>query len=143
MASFLDKDYAFLKLSYWFNPNPVELGPALAGSIFFFFGWFIVAAVALALLARWLRKRDPLKRDICRRFANLIFWTGIFGEMALFFAYEMIPVFRMRFWFLTVFVIFIVWLIRTVIHVVRDYPREKARLAEKARMTKWLPKKKK
>lgn len=142
MLSFLRGFKAFLEWQYWLNPNPVPLGPSLVGGIMSFFGWFVVAGVALSVIAGWLKKRDRLKSQAIGRFSSPVFWTGIFGLLALFFAYEQIPFFGRRLWFLLVFVVFVAWLIPPVLFVARDYPRERRALAEKARFEKWLPKKK-
>jgi len=130
---------AFLDYKYWLNAHPVPLGPSLVGGIAAFFGWFLLVAVILALIARTQRKIEPLKAGIFRRFARLTAYTGVLGFLLLLFAYEQLPLLGMRFWALLLFVLFIVWLIRIIIYVVRDYPKLRANVLERQRLEKYLP----
>lgn len=131
-----------LDARYWLNPRPVPLGPSLVGAIFAFFGWFVVASVALYVIAHLLRKRDALRADIARRFAGLLSTTGLLGYLFLFLSYEQIPMLGMRFWFLLIAVLFFVWLARIVIYLAKDFPKEVQRREEKARLLRYLPKRK-
>lgn len=140
--NFLRGYAAFLDYRYWLNPFPVPLGPTLVGGIFVFFGWFFVAGLAFAIAAHLMRKKDGLKSGICRRLAKLLMTTSLLGLLCLFFAYEQLPLFGMRLWFLLVCILFIAWLVRIVAYMVRDYPRERAAIVEKKNLEKYLPKKK-
>jgi hypothetical protein len=131
---------AFLDYRYWLNPHPVPLGSSLVGAIFAFFGWFIIATVALRVVAYSLRLKDALKADVFTRFASLLSWTGIIGLVLLFFSYEQIPLLGMRLWFLALFLAFVVWLLRIALYVVRDYPKLRQTQTERARFEKYLPK---
>jgi hypothetical protein len=128
-----------LDYKYWSNTHPVPLGSSLVAGIFAFFGWFILLALVLWLLSRWLKVGDRLKADIFRRFSGLLFSTGLLGLLVLFLTYEQLPLLGMRFWFLLVAVYFVARLVVTVAYTVRDYPAAKARAAERKRLTKWLP----
>ncbi len=132
---------AFLKYQYWFNPNPVPLGPSLVSQILAFFGFFVVAAIALRVAAHVFRKKDVLRADILKRFARLLAWTGVLGLLALFVAYEQVPFFGMRFWFLPIFALFLIWLGRIAWFVVRDHPLRRRMAEERTQMEKYLPKK--
>jgi hypothetical protein len=132
---------AFLDIKYWLNPHPVPLGSSLVGSIFAFFGWFIIATVTLRLIAYGFRKKDALKADIFKRFARLLSWTGILGLLFLFFSYEQIPLLGMRLWFFLLFLLFSLWLLRIALYVVRDYPPLRSTQKERARFEKYLPSK--
>lgn len=138
---FLKGYAAFLDYKYWLNPHPVPLGSSLVGSIFAFFGWFIIATVTLQLIAYGLRKKDALKADVFRRFARLMSWTGVLGLLFLFFSYEQIPLLGMRLWFLLLFVMFSLWLLKIALYVVRDYPGLRATQRERAQFEKYLPSK--
>ncbi len=129
----------FLDYHYWFNPRPVPLGPSLVGGIAAFFGWFLVVALVLLLIARGLKKEEPLRSGIFRKFARLMGYTGGIGLVLLLFAYEQLPLLGMRFWVLFLFILFLVWLIRIIAYVVRDYPRRKAEINERRRLEKYLP----
>ncbi len=136
---FLKGYAAFLDVGYWLNPHPVPLGSSLVGSIFAFFGWFIIATVTLRLIAYGLRKKDSLKADVFNRFARLMSTTGALGLLFLFFSYERIPLLGMRLWFLLLFAVFAVWLLRIALYVVREYPALRAAQEERARFEKYLP----
>jgi hypothetical protein len=140
MMEFLAGYAAFLDYRYWLNPHPVPLGSSLVGAIFAFFGWFIIATVALRIVAYTLRTKDALKADVFKRFAKLMSWTGVIGLVLLFFSYEQIPLLGMRLWFLVLFVIFAAWLLRIALYVVRDYPALRSTQAERTRFEKYLPK---
>jgi len=129
----------FLDPRYWLNPRPVPLGPSLVGGILAFFSWFLVVAVVLLLIARGMKKDNPLKAGIFRRFSRLMAYTGTIGLLLLFFAYEQLPLLGMRFWVLLLFFLFIGWLARIVVYIVRDYPRKKTDIDERKRLEKYLP----
>jgi len=130
----------FLDYRYWFNLYPVPLGPSLVGGIFAFFGWFIIAMIIFRLVAHGLKKRDPLKAAIFLRTSALLGTTGILGLLFLFFAYEEVPLLRMRFWFLFLFVMFAAWVVRIALYIVRDYPVLRDERLERQRLRKYLPK---
>ncbi|MBI4458399.1 hypothetical protein HY633_05540 [Candidatus Uhrbacteria bacterium] len=133
---------ALLDYRYWFNPNPVPLGPTLVGSIFTFFAWFLIAWAVLVLLARGIRKHEPHKAKILRRFGSVFGSTGLLGLLLLFFAYEQLPLLRMRLWLLPLLAYFSFRLCRLGVHAVREYPRERAAIAERQRFLKYLPQRK-
>jgi len=137
--NFLKGFAPLLDYHYWLNMNPVPLGPSLVGGILIFFLWFLVVAAILAVVARGLRRDHALKAGVFRRFASLLFWTGFLGLLDLFCAYEQVPLFGIRFWFLLTFAVFLVWLVRIVLYVARDYPRLRAEINEKKRLAKYLP----
>jgi hypothetical protein len=131
---------ALLDYQYWINPRPVPLGPTLVGSIFAFFGWFVIASVGLYFLARHLKKHDHLKQDLVRRFARVLSTTAVLGYTVLFFSYEQLPVLGMRLWFLLVFVLFTIWMVRAIMFALKEYPRLKRSEVERKRYEKYLPK---
>lgn len=133
---------ALLNYRYWLNPNPVPLGPSLVGAVFVFFAWFIIAAIALAIGAGVLKKRNVMLTTAFNRFAMLFAVTGIIGLLLLFFAYEQIPVLGMRLWLLPLAAYFFFKLSRIVLFIVHDYPRDHARQIERERLEKYLPKRK-
>lgn len=133
---------AFLDYKYWINPFPVPLGPSLVAQIFFFFAFFLGAAIVLYAVAHTLRKKDALRADLLRRFAAPLVATGIFGLFCLFFAYEQSPFLGMRFWFLLTIAYFLVRLGMTVRYAVREYPKKRNAVAEQRRITQYLPRKK-
>jgi len=137
--NFLAGYAAFLDYRYWLNLRPVPLGPSLVESIVAFFGWFLLASVVLYFVTRHLRRRDNLMEEVVRRFARLMLATAFLGYVFLFFAYEQIPLLGMRLWFLLLFLLFSVWLVRAIVFAVRDYPRLRHHDAERARFAQYLP----
>lgn len=134
---------AFLDYKYWFNTHPVPLGPTLVGGIFVFFGWFFIAGLVFRVVAHLLRKKDQLKSGICKRLASLLMSTSLLGLLCLFFAYEQLPLFGMRAWFLGVFILFIIWLASIAAYIVREYPVERQAIADRKKLEKYMPGKKK
>lgn len=128
-----------LNAEYWFNPRPVPLGPSLVGGIFAFFGWFVITAIVLMLIARGFKHRDTLKADIASRFSRLLSTSGLLGLTFLFFSYEQIPLLGMRFWFLFLFFTFMIWLGRIAVFIVKDYPARRRQVAERRRFERYLP----
>ena len=129
---------AMLDQAFWFNRAPAAMSASLVGGIVAFFGWFLLMAAALAVLSRGSRKANPLRADAYRRFASLLFWSGLLGWLVLFCTYEQVPFFGMRFWFLMVAVLFLAWLARIVWYLSRDYPRRRKEMQERERFTKYL-----
>lgn len=132
----------FFDYRYWFNPAPVALGPSLVSGILSFFAWFLIIGVGMFIGAHWVRKTHPRRAGLLRRFGWLLLWTGILGEMCLFFAYEQLPLLGMRLWFLATFLYFLIKLGFIVWYLVRDYPRERKEEEERRRIEKYLPRKK-
>jgi hypothetical protein len=140
--TFLAGFAAFLDYRYWINQNPVPLGPSLVSGILMFFGWFLVAAVVLYLVARYFRKSAPLKKDVFQRFGRLMLNVGVIGLLILFFSYQQAPFLGMRLWFLLLFIYLVVRLSLLIVYVIRDYPQKVAEIVERERRTKYFPKKK-
>jgi hypothetical protein len=130
---------AFLDIRYWFNPQPVPLGPSLVTDILLFFAWFVAAGVVLRVLAKVLRKSRPYRADVARRLATACAWTGIFGLLSLFFAYEQIPLLGMRLWFLCTILYFLWHLGRIAWYLTREYPEERREEEDRLRILKYLP----
>ncbi len=130
---------ALLDYRYWINLRPVPLGPSLVDSIVAFFGWFLLAAVVLFFISRYVSKSNKLLEEVVRRFTRIMFLTALIGYLCLFFAYEQIPLLGMRLWFLFLFLLFCVWLVRAIIFAVRDYPQLRHHEAERSRFNKYLP----
>jgi hypothetical protein len=132
---------ALLNYRYWIDFRPVPLGPSLVGSVVVFFGWFLLAAIVLYLVARHFRHRDlHLLEEALYRFARPMLWTAVLGYIFLFFSYEQVPLLGMRLWFLLLFILFSVWLIQAIVFAVRDYPHLRKNESERQRFEKYLPK---
>jgi heme exporter protein D len=140
--AFLRGYAALLSYKYWLNLHPVPFGPTLVNGVLAFFVWFLVAAIVLFFVARSVRKQRQHLADVLRRLARPLTNAGLLGLLFLFFTYEQVPVLGMRLWFLVTFVIFFVQIGRAVSFIVIDYPRLQRADAEKARIEKYLPKKK-
>ncbi len=133
---------AFLDYKYWLNLHPVALGPDLVTGILSFFAWFIVAAVILWLAARSLKKKQPRYGQLARKFASPLFGAGVMGMLLLFFSYEQVPVLGMRLWFLLLCLYFLFEIGRLANYVVIDFPHLRHEDMERARLMKYMSKKK-
>ena len=132
---------SLLSLNYWFALLPPALsagGLFVLGSVF---GAFIVAAIVLKLVSK--RKRDSLPwKKGGAKFAKLFGWMGVLGFVYLGLAYEQVRFFGSRFWLLVWAAVFLLWLWHCVKYVMAVAPEEAAAYAEKARIEKYLPKRK-
>lgn len=133
----------FVDYKYWLNLHPVALGPDLVTGLLSFFAWFVIAAVVLRVVARFLKKKQPRVAQLLRRFAGPLVVTGILGLLLLFFTYEQAPVLGMRLWFLILGVYFLYLIGRVVAFAVIEFPQLRREDAERARLQKYLPGKKK
>ena len=140
--SFLQGFSAFLDYHYWINPHPIPLGSALVGGIFAFFGWFVILGIAAVIVARTTFREDKPTAEIFRRLGRLFIVTGALGLLLLFLAYEQIPVLGMRMWLVPLAAYFFIKLGFIVVHIVRDYPRERAEIEERRAQERYAPKKK-
>lgn len=130
---------ALLDYRYWLNTNPVPLGSSLVGAIFIFFAWFVIAGVAFAIAAGALKKRSDMLVRTFGRLAWVFIVTGLLGLLLLFFAYEQLPILGMRLWLLPLVAYFFVKLGYIARFIVRDYPRERDRAMERARLDAYMP----
>lgn len=128
-----------LDYRYWLNPYPVPLGPSLAAQILMFFMFYVVVGAVLYAVAHAVRKSEPLRADLMRRFAWPIVVTGILGLFFLFFSYEQSPFLGMRFWYVLVFAYLLVRLAIVAVYVVREYPVKRAAVEEQKRLAQYLP----
>jgi hypothetical protein len=128
-----------LDIRYWLNPRIIPLGPLLVGKFVFFLGWFVLAAVALLVAARLLRKSDKLKSQVVGRFGAVLLQAGLLGYLVLFLAYEQVPILGMRFWALVWLALFIYWTVRAVRFAVKEYPARAERLERLRAFRKYLP----
>src|SRR5690606_18463540 len=98
--------------------------------------------IALRLVARSLKKKQPRHAELALRGARPLSTTGILGLLCLFFAYEQIPLLGMRLWFLLLTVFFFYMVARLARYVVVEFPDLRQHDLEKARIQRYLPKKK-
>jgi Ca2+/Na+ antiporter len=134
---FLKGFAAFLDYRYWTNPTPVPLGPTLVGGIFAFFAWFVIIGIASFAVTRTTFRQEKLVAGIFRRFSRLFVVTGLLGLLLLFLAYEQIPYLGMRLWLLPLVAYFFIKLGFIVAYIVRDYPRERDEMAERAKLERY------
>ncbi len=131
---------AFLSLGYWFSMRPVPMPRTWILGLTVFFCLFILGGVAFAI---WSKKSDIFLARRLRAISKLGWTIGLFGFLWLFFSYEEAIVLGSRFWFLFLILGLLVRMAFIVRDIIKNLPKERALLAERARFEKYLPKKKK
>ena len=127
-----------LDWSYWFYQPFSAYGWVL---------WFwVLAFLALVLAGLILRTWSNIHADnavktALRRFASLGMTMGFFGLVWLFFRQQRAILLGWRFWLVVWAVIFIWWLVKCLIYVVKRLPAIRAQQAKRELTEKYLPKK--
>lgn len=131
-----------LNYQVWLDISP---GPFLSGSfrvLTILFTVFLIGALIARRISQF-ETIDKLKKIAWRRVSSMLFWMGILGMIYLFFVFERVPIFSMRFWFLIWAAGVLVWLGFIVKYIKVDIPQKERELYNRWRFNKYLPKKKK
>jgi len=93
--------------AFWFSLrwNPLTLGTAMLMATVF--GALVLAGGFLLWTAGKKKKSDPLRRAALLWLGAPLILCGLGGELLTFFAYQQIPVFSARFWFLLLVAVFL------------------------------------
>lgn len=113
----------FIKLGYWFDLNP---SPEFK---FFYlcliiFGAFIAIGLALSVIILTGKTHKILRRYL-RKIKKRLYTFGIVGLMLTLLRHEGAYFLSMRLWMLILGILFIVWVILTIIKIAREYPQKK------------------
>ncbi|EKD32888.1 MAG: hypothetical protein ACD_76C00122G0004 [uncultured bacterium] len=130
---------AILSLSYWLSKFPPSMGLREAIIIFSAFAiLFIVGGVMRTVIMRSSFDRHMLRA--LHRLSGLCITMGLLGLLETFFAFESIPFFGARYWYLIWLLAFLIWLgfvLHFMFFTVRDLRRNDV---ERLRREKYLPK---
>ena len=99
-----------LDVRYWFTVSPGEMSNAMVIAFAIFFLLFILAKILLRLMGRqYITDLSKYHHNTLYRIENSCLTMGLLGLLWVFLAYEMIPFFSGRFWFLFWFVGALLW----------------------------------
>ena len=127
----------FLHLSYWFDVSAVRMSPGMEILFFVLFALMIIAGSVFRIMRK--SRTDKFDRQILARASSLTTVFGLIGLAWLFFTFEEIPDFGMRFWFVLGAVFFIYFLGRIFYYAKYKVPKLRLQEQSKAEANKYLP----
>ncbi|MBI2484085.1 hypothetical protein HYV71_02785 [Candidatus Uhrbacteria bacterium] len=132
----------FFDIQYWFTLNPGFLSiPATIGFAVFF-GLCISASLGLTLMARKRKiASNPADKVVLAKTNTLLISMGIIGYCLLFFSYQAIPIFSMRFLYLVWGLGFAIWAYVIWHYAATEVPRIKDEREKKRQLEKYTLKK--
>lgn len=131
------------EFSYWFTPNPGPLSLGIVRTFFIFFGFFLVSSFGISFYRRRTRSPfDKAKTKIFEKLSQASSTMGALGLLWLFFAYETIPFFSGRYFFVAWMLGFFIWAYLIYNYVVYELPGSLSQQNKKQRFLKYLSKKK-
>ena len=126
---------------YWFDLTPEPLAkPALIFLLALYGATLAVGVAARVLAAKKSGSMYWAKGGA--KVARMCFWMAPIGFLLVWFAYEQVQFFGSRFWFPAWALALLVWLGFIIKYVMVIVPERAADFAEKARIEKYLPKRK-
>jgi len=131
-----------LQVSYWLDISPPLMDELMGQVIFWCFAIFLIVGAVIRVVGS-KRKDDKFVIATFNKFGTLFLASGFLGLLFYFFSYEQIYLFGARFWFLVIGITFLVWLGYIIRYIKKTVPKEKAKIAEREKFEKYMPKKKK
>ena len=126
-------------MNFWLNTNP----PPFVAPVFIGLGVFLAIVFLAGIVIKWfgfkLRGNPPLHR-VLSRVGRAYISIALLGAFLYFVSYEQTPVVSMRFWWLVLLAIAIVWKIFILLDIFKRYPAEKKARLERLEREKYLPK---
>lgn len=123
---------------FWFRTRPLPFYPSTLNFLLFLFAGFIVIAIFFKILNK--KDKDILRRRVWRKLWTCFLTIGIVGEILNFFAWSRAVYLGMRFWYLVLLVVFVVWLVLIIIYAVKKLPKQRQEFKRKDEFEKYLPK---
>lgn len=125
-----------LNLKFWFKMNPGALAPT---SKYVFIALIFTFFIAIFIFWFLKRKKIALHKKLWQKLFSFSFSNFVVALLLYFFAYELIPFFSSRFWFL-------VWFIGMGIRLffickdLKNIPEMKKQLEAEREFNKYIPK---
>jgi len=126
-----------ITISYWFNQPFPALGWIKWTWVVIFL--CLVAIGFVLMLIKQIKIKDKIIKKIYSKFANLVFFTGIFGLLWMFFRQERVPLLSMRFWLLLIGLVFIFGLYRVLRYIFKRLPAIKREKFERENIKRYIP----
>ncbi len=126
-----------LTFGYWFNLRPLSMPKTWIIGLDIFFGLFILLGIVAAVSGR---KSDKFLAKRLFKISKLGWVTGLVGFLWLFFSYEGAVIVGVRFWFLFIIIVDLIWVGFILNDIKKNLAKERALQGEKERFEKYLPK---
>jgi small-conductance mechanosensitive channel len=130
----------YLNLKYFFEIRP--------DTSFQYSTWMLVLVgllLAVAILVKVFRRKavkDEILKKILKRIPGPLFGFAIALLVLLLFRLSGIPFFSMRIWWIVLALVFVVWVIRSIVRMGADYRNWASEAKKKETRSKFLPRKK-
>lgn len=126
-----------LSFSYWFDVTPVRMSPAIEIGFFVFFALLIILGSMLRMMRK--NKTDKFEKETLRRLAVASTVYGVLGLLWLFFTFEEISYFGMRFWFLVGMIALLISISTVIRYTKFKVPVMRLQEQSKVEANKYLP----
>ncbi|MBI4599952.1 hypothetical protein HY732_03440 [Candidatus Uhrbacteria bacterium] len=131
-----------MNIRYWLTPNPGQLSDQTALLFAVIFGLFIVFKILLRSMGRqYIVSLSRYHKEFVYRLERMSLTMGVLGFVWLFFAYEIIPFFSGRYWFVVWVLGVIVWAYYIFYYIRFEVPQRVGRDREREYARKYLPRK--
>lgn len=131
-----------LSARFWFTAQPGPLMSAAAQFLLVVFAVCLFAAIIFYLVER-RQKTDKAMGKLLKKFQSLFTTLGLVGFVILFFFQQQVPYLSSRFWLIVWLLVAIVWAGFIGQFGFFELPEHRTKAAERERLEKYLPKKKK
>ncbi len=131
----------FFSPGYWFSQEPMD--PFGLKVIFIGLVILLIGAVILRVLVYKKIKTDPYVNRLYRKISNLLFTLSGAGFIFWFSGYQGAFILGMRFWYLILKLIALVWIGLIIRYWVKEVPLKKSERKRKQEFERYLPKKRK
>ncbi|GEM_PF-305709 len=99
-----------MSVRYWLTPNPGVLSDQTALFFAILFGFFVLFKILLRTMGRqYIVSLSKHHKQLVFRLEKLLLTMGVLGFLWLFFAYEIIPFFSGRYWFIAWALGVVIW----------------------------------
>jgi len=127
---------------FWLSMEPLNVD-GLAGKLVFGFFLFLVLFGVVSRMLAQHKTKDRYMKHIGFRLGHMSMTMGLVGLVLCFFSYELIRFFGARFWYPVWAVVFMVWLVKTILYMKKEVPSMRLRDDIRKNLMKYMPHRKK
>ena len=133
----------FLTLEFWFRQH--DYSQRILIIILILFSSLILIGIIWRVISKKGKKKDKPKflLNFYRRLGNYFITLGVIGLIFGFFSHQNIYLFGLRFWYLVLLIVAIIWGIKHLKFYSRRIPQIKKQKKEHDEFQRYLPKRKK
>ncbi len=125
---------------FWFAIRWNPLHPKTVILMLAVFAVLILAGILLPLLVAWGRTLPKFERKAWAAVGRPAIAAGVLGALFTFLAYEQVPLFSARFWFLIILVGFLVAEALAIRELMLELPQHRDEVAAREQAARYLPK---